>query len=297
MNVKASLHLADATIAETLMLYETELASSLRAPAEYRELADNAGIAQSLAFAAHASFYLRRHTEAQTLIYEAVAVAGTLEGSSRVVLAYAARVAARDAGADIETARHLFAQALEIYDRFGEMTNVAYSLLDLGACEFRAGNAQRALYYAEDALPRVVHLQRTCHAAWYALNDMSLYLSALSRWEDAIMRSRESIRLAREWQWDALVAFALENLVASAALRQLAATPKARESYADVASIIGFVDARLAHSGSIRDSIMQPRYDQLIRLLREKLGDDLAELRAEGAAMTGDEAVEKALAL
>jgi predicted ATPase/transcriptional regulator with XRE-family HTH domain len=296
-SVKASLYLADAMNAEVLMLHEVELTRSLQALAAYRELADNREIARSLAFAAHASFYLGRNTEAQLQIDEAVAVARTLQGGFRLALAYALRVAARDGGADAETVRRLFAEAFEIYEQFGERTNIVYTLLDLAACEFRTGNAQLALYNAEEALTGAVDLQRTGHAACFALNDMSLYLFAVGRYDEAIARSREALRLAREPQWDVLVACALENLAAVAVLRDNGSVPKIRQRYVNAARVTGFVDAQLGRSGSIRDPIMQPRYDKLLLLLRDKLGDEFAQLRSEGTAMTEDEAVYRATEL
>jgi predicted ATPase/DNA-binding XRE family transcriptional regulator len=293
--VQAGLHLATAMIAENLMLYEALLAKSRDCLAYYRSLRDIPGIVKSLSLCAHALFYLDQTVEAQRLLDEAISLGSDLGGIDRFRFAYALRLAARDASSDAATARRYIATAIAIYDEFGEWLNVAFARLDLAACEFRVGDAKLALCHAQAALAEPRSKQRP--VGFYALNDISLYLCALQRYDEAALRAGEALALARERQSDIHVACALENLAAAAVLRRVAGTAGLSDCAATAARLLGHVDARLEALGSPREPIMRPRYDRCLHLFGEALGSEAVALRAEGAAMSEDQAVEEALAL
>lgn len=68
--------------------------------------------------------------------------------------------------------------------------------------------------------------------------------------------------------------------------------------YVRVARILGFVDARLAAMGSVREQVSEQIRGRVRALLRDALGTDaVAQLTTEGAAMTEEQAVEEALAI
>ena len=69
-------------------------------------------------------------------------------------------------------------------------------------------------------------------------------------------------------------------------------------AYVRAARILGFVDARLAALGSGRFTVQEQEYDRVLAVLRDAMGAELvANLMADGAAMTEDQAVEEALAV
>jgi hypothetical protein len=62
--------------------------------------------------------------------------------------------------------------------------------------------------------------------------------------------------------------------------------------------LLGYVDAQYSALGMQREPTEQCGYDQLIATLRETLSaDELAQLAAEGAAWSEDQAVAEALYL
>jgi hypothetical protein len=63
--------------------------------------------------------------------------------------------------------------------------------------------------------------------------------------------------------------------------------------YRSCARLLGCVDARIAALGGSRDRIDEPEYDRVLTVLRDTLGsDELATLRAEGAAMTQEQVID-----
>ncbi|MGB8908564.1 MAG: helix-turn-helix domain-containing protein [Candidatus Cybelea sp.] len=294
IEVQAALHLAEAWVAEPLMLYQELLTKSRKSLKYYRRLRDVPGLVQSLSFCAHALFYLGQTVEAQQLLGEALSLGSQLGGSDRRYLAYALRLAARAASSDAAMARRYIATAIDIYNEFGQRSGAVFARLDLAACEFRAGDAKLALCHAQAVFAEPPPKQRI--SACYVLNEMSLYLCALKRYDEAALRAGEALSFARERQFDILVVYALENLAAVVVLRELGKTSGIRDRAASAGRLLGYVDARLEVLGSPREPNLRPRYERVLDLLREALGTQLVvQLMAEGALITEEQAVQNAL--
>ncbi|MGA8099354.1 MAG: hypothetical protein WB810_11935 [Candidatus Cybelea sp.] len=115
----------------------------------------------------------------------------------------------------------------------------------------------------------------------------------MARWREAEKASRELLVLSREQNIGIQVAWTLDLLAAVAVLGSQVRTKMPRNSWARAASILGFVDARLAALNSFRDFIEQPQYERVVAKLRDKLGQDrLSEIMRAGAAFAEYRAVE-----
>ncbi|MGB6521195.1 MAG: hypothetical protein WBE83_05430 [Candidatus Cybelea sp.] len=114
------------------------------------------------------------------------------------------------------------------------------------------------------------------------LNSMAILLLSSARYGEAAEKAREAFDAAREHQLDALAAYALQHLVAIAAQRTRGVA-EYNSVHARAARIFGFVDARLAVMGSVRQQANRLEYERTHAALRDALGADaLANLMATG---------------
>ena len=296
-NVLAKLDYAKAAIACQRSDLEEELASSERALSRYRELGDEVGVARALSLAGHALWGLGRYSEAEPMLCEAVALARKV-GNDRVN-AYALRffALARTMNGDFAEARSANAEALAIYAALGANWGAAMTTgQDLAFIEYKAGHAELALRRATDALPilRTFNDPESVRAVTFM---MSEYLIALDRYEEAEKGAWEALGLAREGQLDGDVTRPLQLLGFVAALRTRDTTGNRLQAQRQAARILGFADERLAvRRSSARWKSKLGGRDRVVGVLRDALGArEVADLMAEGAAMTEDEAIEVAL--
>jgi predicted ATPase/transcriptional regulator with XRE-family HTH domain len=284
--VHARLGYAEAIVALQLREYKEQLSSSESSIEHSRAVGDALGIARAQGLAGQALASLGRIAEARALLPEALATARRL-GNRRLVasilrnLGYASAI-----DGDLVAARRYVSEAVPLYEALGAELGAALAMDDLGECEFQAGNAEHALTLATDALATMRRINHRRFVA-FILSSIAMYLIALSRFDEAEQRARESLNLARELEQDALVAWTLQHLGAISALRPPASAEQAPAEYARAARTLGFVDARLAAMGSARMYIHELEYGRALASLRDALGPDRAALlMAEGAAMT-----------
>ncbi|MFY9886565.1 MAG: hypothetical protein WAL67_04145 [Candidatus Cybelea sp.] len=123
-----------------------------------------------------------------------------------------------------------------------------------------------------------------------------MYLVSLGRYDEAEEHVREAFDVAREQQLDVVASWNLESIVVIAVLRKQDCAERRHTTYVRAARILGFVDARLAAMGSIREQVSQQMRSRVRALLRNALGTDaVVQLMTEGAAMTEEQTVEEAL--
>ncbi|MGA7093862.1 MAG: helix-turn-helix domain-containing protein [Candidatus Cybelea sp.] len=295
-DVRASLSLAEATVAWHLRDYETQLKSAQNAIALYRTLDDALGVARAQSLAGYALASLDRFAEAKLLQEEALTAARRLD--NRRLAAYILRCCGYFASldGDIISARSCVAEALHIYEAMGTERARGVAMADLSMCEFLAGNPQLALQHVEEGLALVRRCKEMNSFDVVLLSSMSGYLIALARYDEAWVRAREALILARDYQRDVYAVWALQRLAAIAVLRPRAESLRASSPYARAARILGFIDARLATTGSAVVLWQQQEHDRVLNIVREAMGaDTTAKLMAVGAAMTEDQAVEEAL--
>jgi hypothetical protein len=100
--------------------------------------------------------------------------------------------------------------------------------------------------------------------------------------------AREGLRLARQVRYEPVIAGALNYLAVLAGL--------GRGDTRGGAQLLGYVEAQFTALGMQRGGTEQWGYDKLMAGLRKTLSEDnIAQLAAEGAAWSEDQAVEEAL--
>ncbi len=295
--VVAKLNYAQAGIASELGEFDVELTSSQIALERYVALGDALGIARSQHSAGTALLRYGRLAEAESLLREALAGARTL-GAHRL-LAHVLRqlsVVHRFNG-DLAEARAPAAEALAIYEALGcERDRAKMIAFVLASLEFHAGNAELALMRASEGLAAFRALNYTQSNARLLCN-MSIFLIYLGRYDEAVGHAREALDLPSEQQSADSVVLALQAIGTVTALWPRGSAKHRSKACVRAARLLGFVDAQHPRE-KILSSAEQRLDDQTFGALRDALGvDAVADLMAEGALMTQEQAVKEALAL
>jgi tetratricopeptide (TPR) repeat protein len=206
----------------TARQFERELADSERALKLYRALGDSGGVVKAQNNIAHALIYLGRRAEAKALLDANVLLARQLDRAERNrYLPFSLRFLAIASEHQIDAARAYIAEALQINKVVGGGLEVAGTLLDLGECEFGAGNVEVALRQALDAVAALTTEKRpAAFAQSDAFNQISLYLTTLGRYTEAKAYACRALAIAREHCFDADAVSSLENIAAITALEQ-----------------------------------------------------------------------------
>ncbi|MBV8529961.1 MAG: helix-turn-helix domain-containing protein [Candidatus Eremiobacteraeota bacterium] len=294
--ILADLLCAEAIVASQLCDRVVPLDSAQRALAQCRISGDVLGAARAQSIAGHALAGQGRVPEAEATLLDALAAAR--ERCHRRLTAYILRYLgyASAVGGNVVAARTYLAEALSLFEALGAKLAAARVTDDLGEYEFRAGNAELALRYAFNAVS-VFRAYDCTRDVVYGLSSMSGYLVSLGRYEEAEERAREALELARENQLELIAAGALRQLAAIAVLRPRAGVGQSPTSYETAAKIVGFADTRLAARAAPAVQNRHQERDRVVEALHDAMGADaVANLMADGAAMTQTHAVEEALA-
>lgn len=274
-----------------------ELSSSRNAVARYRVLGESLGIALAQSREAQALLAFGRVAEAKAVLNEAIPLARSV--GNRWLVAWLLRsfgLACAYSG-DLTAARSHLAEALPIYEALGAKLDIAWTMFDLTWIDFHAGDTELALRHATDVLAAFRAITSTRGIAT-VLNSMAVFHLSWGRYGEAAKVAREALDVAREHHLDAFAAHALQHLVAVAVLKLEGVAERKPSVDLRAAQILGFVDARLAAMGSVRHQTNQREYDRAYSVLCDVLGADaIANLMAEGIAMTEERAVEHALAM
>ena len=272
------------------------LACGAKALVLYRDLGDEYMIALSQAQSCRALVRLGRSEEAQPMVCEAVARMRRLGAGKR--LGYVLRIMAMvySFNGDFAAARSYIAEAIAIYEDIGALQRSAAAAgTDLAEVELNAGNPELALRLALDALPTLRAFDEVTEIA-DALNTISACFISLARYAEAAVHARESLSLSRERYSSAHATRAMHRLAAIAALRPQGDREGSR-AYASAARHFGFVNARFANLGSLRQLMDQREYERALAVLRDAMDlAELASLMKAGAAMSEEQAIDEALA-
>ena len=152
---------------------------------------------------------------------------------------------------------------------------------NLAEIEFSMGDAARAVELALE------NLEIATANSYIGYNNLAAYLVALGRFDEGRHRAREGLRIARDAQVPSHVAISIMNLARVGAERgdpQLAAR------------LLGYTEETFGRNNFSIESTEQVSHDALEKAIRSAIGDEeLGRLRAVGARMTEDVAVEEAL--
>jgi tetratricopeptide (TPR) repeat protein len=192
---------------------------------------------------------------------------------------------------NVRQARSFFTEALAIFKATsGAERSAAHIALALAETEFRAGDPARALQLAAEALS-LDRARNDESLVVFDLCNVSAYLIALDRLDEASATALEALSLARETHVDAGIIVALQHVAACAAL------PGANGSYENTgvaARLIGFVDCRIAQLDYRRDYTEQQEYERIVRCFTHFSTPEYESLKREGAAWSETYACEVA---
>jgi tetratricopeptide (TPR) repeat protein len=202
---------------------------------------------------------------------------------------------ARSHVGDMAGARQLFAEALTMFRSAGAERVCSHIAGNLAEAEFHDGNALEALRLENEALETYRTFNHKLGAA-ISLCNITAYLIALRRYEDAQTSAREGLAAACDARWEAGVVWGLQHLAAIAALRPADDAEHVREDRLRGARLLGYVDVRVDAIEGLRQYTEQQERDKMLGALRDALGEDqLATLMDEGATWTELQAVATAL--
>ncbi len=283
--VVARLDLAEALLDSKLLQLPASYAASMRAKTRFEELGDELGAAEAQRQAGFALIMMGRTQEGETLLHETLPTARRL-GADRAVASILQGLAyARGQAGDIAEARALYAEALALFKATDADWQVAFVAANLAETEFRTGNGEEALRLAGEAIAHW-RSRNDANSAITTLCNMTAYLVALDRWDEARDCGREALTLARDAQSDVLAVAATQHLAAVAALHALG-----DDDHARAARLLGYVDARFTALDVAREYTEQQEYDRMLAALREALGESaMAKLMNEGRSWSDDQA-------
>jgi predicted ATPase/DNA-binding XRE family transcriptional regulator len=293
-SVLGALSYAQASIALVLGEHREQLRTAQAAIEQYGAAGDLLGVARAQSRAGHALIYLKRRAEATALLHEALAAARELRNQRLTAFALRCLGLASAQEEDFGTARTYVTEAVEIFEGLGARLSAAAAIDDLGEYAFFSGSPELAVVSAERMVATARAGNAGARSIATALNGLAAYLSALERYDEAERTVREALELALEYQLEVVAAHALQHLAAIVAARPRSRHAR-KEACRRAARILGFVDARLAASGSERMLIERREYDRMLGVLREELGAEATEqLMNAGAMMSPEQAVETA---
>jgi predicted ATPase/Tfp pilus assembly protein PilF len=187
---------------------------------------------------------------------------------------------------DSRAARELFAQALAAFKALGDESGTALVLTNLAELEFTDGHPEQALRAVTEALEIQVFGKNATRIA-VSHNNSAAYRIALADFTGARDSAREALRVARQARIELDIAVALQHLAVLAGLG---------DDIRRGAQLLGYVDTQYTALGTQREPTEQWGYDKLMAAMRETLSaNEIAQLAADGAAWSEDQAVEEAL--
>lgn len=246
-----------------------------------KELGDVAGTRAALTSIAETCLRQAQHEEAQRYLDEALVLAEQLKSRNAVGNVKSAVARNLHFAGRTEEARAIYGDVLAIARATGNDRLRATVVSNLAEVEFSTGDAARAAEIARENLD-VIGANK-----FIIFNNLAGYLNALRQFDEARVRAREGLRIARDAQAASHGAISIMHLARVAAEKGDAKLG---------AQLLGYVDETFARNKFSIEYTEQFTHDELLAVLRLALSEDeLARLRASGARMTEDQAVEEAL--
>jgi predicted ATPase/class 3 adenylate cyclase len=282
-----------ARLSTTLAFLLNETGQKTRAAqvaTEAVSLARASGDAEALLYALRifgfVSMITRRYDDAEAALTEAQ---GTPSASPRLVLSLLAdRAVLSMLRSDFETAVRLNEQLREEHRALGNVRGELVAAVSLAEAEHALGRTRRAIEVTEETLP-ARRAGKNKSSLCIALQNLAGYRLAIDDLPGAIAAARESIGIYATEEPDRVwIAIAIEQLSLVHALRGDLVRAAREEGYAS---------ALLDQHGLERELTEAKTHVRLMALLRDGLPhEELAQLLAEGAALSPSAAVALALA-
>jgi predicted ATPase/DNA-binding XRE family transcriptional regulator len=288
--VVALLELAEASLDASLLQYKGCQVAAERALAQFKNLNDPLGIAETLRLAGWALVSLGDVSRGLEVLIEALASARALNARKLTAAVIDRMADAHHRLHDFTGARALYAEALEIYKMVNaDPSAMARITANLAEMEFSCGDAQLAMRLAYEALPVNRALHYTDNVTFNLCN-IAAYLIALERYEEAYGHAGEALALACSQRSEVPILFSVQHLAAAAILRS-SDPAMAREDYERAARVLGYVDARLDVLEALREYTEQQEYDKMLALLSSALAESLTATMRSGEGWSEEQAI------
>jgi predicted ATPase/class 3 adenylate cyclase len=295
-DVIAQLELCEAQLDGVLGLHKASYTAAERALERYRKLGDRRGIAMAQRHVGRGLVFVGQFAEGEALLREALAAFRALGAETLTGAALENLGVARQSLGDVAGARAYYGEALAIFKANGAERLATAVATNLAETEFRGGDAEAALALANEALvgTRAAYTYRLS----FLMCNIAAYLIALGRYDDALLRAREALKLARDVHYEVAATWALQHLAAIAALRPGDGAERTREDRKRAARILAYLDGRVARLDAVLEYTEQQEYDRMVVALTTAFDErELATLRQEGEQLTEEGAAAEALAI
>lgn len=187
---------------------------------------------------------------------------------------------------DFDRAEPLMHDALALYRELGDVEGIAKLLSNLGNSAMVRGEYDRAHQLLQEGLVLVSN-RRVTLVQFYILFNLGLTATARSEYDAGYEWLARSLTVARDETSLPSVAIALEAIAGALA---------AQGNFSLAARLYGAAQRQLEATGSQPDATDTAIYEPYLGRARTQLGDArFAALRAEGHALSADEAIELAL--
>ncbi|MEO9264483.1 MAG: adenylate/guanylate cyclase domain-containing protein [Candidatus Baltobacteraceae bacterium] len=293
--VVAKLDLCEAQVDGALSQYAAMLEASERAVKRYARLDDSDGTIEAKHAAGSASLFLGRIVEGESALTEALALARATGARRMSGVLMQSLAIARQIDGDAARARTFFAEALTIFEALGADRQIATISADLAELAFQDGDPSSALRLSQGAVAALREQHDTRRLA-LALGNMSAYLVALERYDDAIASAREGLTAAKETGGDVFVAFALQHIAAVAALRPARNGDAGRDDAVRAARLLGYTETLLEELGAQLEFTERKERDAILAAIEMRFGASaVGPLIDEGRSWDGARALSEAL--
>jgi tetratricopeptide (TPR) repeat protein len=299
VEVAARLERMDATLCWKLGDYKGALAAATRALAHQSTLGDQVEIARAELEVGNSLLLLGRADEAEHVLRRALAKAernGADRLAAKILYLLGETLAAIG---DFTAARAACAKAFTLFrDAKGDRRIVG--LVTRAEIEFQAGDVAAALRLNEEAFREIPSLgenenAQVLESALHA--NAAAYLISLDRYDEARTYARTALETAARLRFPPEKLWALLHLAAISVLEpQAHGTEQAIEAVERAARLIGFVSNQYDEMGGALGPTERREFERILDALGVALPPDrISSLRANGAAMSDDEAVAEAM--
>ena len=286
--VQAKFWLCAANVALALRDQKAALETAQRALEAFEAIGDVTGIAMARRCCGSALNNLGRRSEGEPMLLEALATFRAVDNRRMIGLILRNLGVARFLAGEFEASREAYQEALVIAQELGDERGGGIVSINLAELEFASGNVQAAITYGYEAL-EYVRMRNNWVNLCNVLVNLSAYLLALERYDEASITARQAVEMAQEIDSELFFAIAVQHLA-------LIAVHAGRVRRAAILG--GFVDAFYEGTGSVREPTEAAEYEKLMLAIGENLEEDEARsAHAQGHAMTRAAAMREALAV
>ena len=265
---------------------ENVVAETERALQAARTYGDEQLLVRALFYRGEALNYEDRPDEAEPFLTEGLALARKLDNRYRISSTLQMLARLNRKRGQLETARALSDEALELAKDTPIERNRAVALIDRAALEMTTGHSAEAMELI-DEVQEIAHMLDDRSLAVMAQICRAYYEAAAG----SIDQARTDARSALAASLDRLSGIGLSTV-----LRVLARVATMQGDLAQAARLIGYARVSPRAWRFLEDTVGKQDPDWLIEPLREGLGDGgLQQIMAEGAAWSPDHAIEEAL--